>query len=299
MKFKITTQPWKWADAVRDKHIYRDEEFIVTDCRDEALESAEFLLQKSPACLTYTITVYRDNNYYTYFRHSMPCMGGLAKYCDTHGAEKHYYNPYFPRDIKVSFPEGEIIYIGYYLKNVRKNIETKYCDFVLSQESPWVSAFNSRESIIVRDNYIILTDMDTNPTMFYSLLKYACLGSDIYGSGVPGWNPKASILLYKTTRGDPRRLAGQKPNKNCPGTWAEGYGYGRCFNESIFATNLPCEMKDFAKFTYGYPRADYNNNYFLEIMKNEFGITSLTKDQYTHDALVEAWDYFKKESLKL
>src|SRR5581483_4610798 len=108
--FKVEKVKWKWAPKVQSPGVYRDDEFVRTKTKEEALEATDFLL-KQPRGLTYTITVFRDGEYFTYWRHSMPCLGGLVKYRDSHG-EKYFMNPYFPRDISVAFPEGDITFIG-------------------------------------------------------------------------------------------------------------------------------------------------------------------------------------------
>lgn len=296
---KIETVKWKWADKVQSKGVYRDDEFIRTQTAEEALKAIDFLL-KRPKGLTYTITVLRDGEYFTYFRHSMPCLGGLVKYRDSHG-ERYEMNPYFPRDIYVAFPEGEIIYIGCYRSGMKKSLGTPYYDFILSSESPWVSAFGNRDSIIFEDNYFILTNMHTDPTVFYSLMRLAGFTGSIYAGGVnikKDYNPRVDILLTKTNAADPRRLAAQLPIRISGGSWAEGFGYTRPYNESIFKTSLPHTVSEFKKLS-GYPQAPYDNSYFIRTMKEKFGIATVGHDQKSHDALVEAWDFFKEEAKNL
>jgi hypothetical protein len=115
-------------------------------------------------------------------------------------------------------------------------------------------------------------------------------------------DPKADILATKTSMADPRRLAGQKPIRISGGTWAEGFGYTRPYNESIFKTTLPTKFKDFGSLA-GYPQAPYTNEYFLKEMKDKFGmdatkISNLT-DAGVEKTLVQAWDYFKEQSREL
>lgn len=295
---KIETAQWKWADAVKNKHVYRDEEFIRTATEKEALKAIDFLM-KSPRGLTYTITVLRDGEYFTYFRHSMPCLGGLVKYRDSHGA-KYHMNPYFPRDIYVAFPEGEIIYIACHRPNMLQSLKTPYYDFILSEESPWISAFGNRDTIIFKQNYFVLTNMDADPTVFYSLMRLAGFTGSIYdGGGAKNIHPKAFILFNKNGQASACRLAGQKPIRISGGTWAQGFGYTRCFNESIFKTRLPDKFEDFKKHIRGYPQAPHNNKYFLRIMKEKFGVDATKPEQKTYDALIEAWGFFAEESKKL
>jgi hypothetical protein len=299
--FKIETVKWEWAKSVKNKSVYRDDEFVRTKTKEEALDAIDFLMNR-PNGLTYTITVFRDGEYFTYFRYKMPCLGGLCKYRDSHGS-KHFYNPFFPRDIYVAFPEGEIIFIacqGQFPK-------TDFNDFIFSEESPWISAFDSKDTILFKKNYFILTNMDTDPTVFYHFMRYGRNSSysaySGYGGGqVKNWNPKAEILLTKTGMCDPRRLAGQKPIRISGGTWAEGFGYTRPYNESIFKTKLPHKFKDLGKSgDGGYPQAPYTNEYFLKTMKKEFGVDmgSAPKDKKLEEILLKAWDYFKKEAEKL
>src|ERR1700722_8769209 len=106
-KFSVETVRWSWPKTVQNPSVYRDDEFVRTKTNEDALKAIDFLLSKAQG-LTYTITTFRDGEYFTYFRHSMPCLGGLVKYRDSHGS-KHFMNPYFPRDIRVAFPEGDII----------------------------------------------------------------------------------------------------------------------------------------------------------------------------------------------
>lgn len=294
-KFKIEKVKWNWPEKVKSKNVYRDDEFIQTNTKEEAIKSIDFLLSKKKRGLTYTITVFKDEKYFTYFRHSMPCLGGLVKYWDSHG-DRYFMNPYFPRDIRVMFPEGDIVFIGYAGK---ANHKTPYHEFILSEESPWVSAFGSKDTIIFRNSHFILTNMDTDPTVFYSLIR---LGSLAYIPPYPDWNPKAAILAAKYTIADPRRLAGQKPIRISGGTWAEGYGYTRPFNESIFKTSLPKKFEDFGKVG-GYPQAPHTTDYFVREMKKVFGIAIANrinpKDKKAESALVKAWDYFKEQAKEL
>lgn len=300
--FKIDKVKWSWAKAVQSKSVYRDDEFVSTKTKEEALQAIDFLMA-TPKGLTYTITVFRDDSYLTYWRHSMPCLGGLVKYRDSHG-EKHFMNPYFPRDIYVAFPEGDIIYIAYYRPGTKDIFKSHYNEFVFSEESPWVSAFGSKDTIIFKDNYFVLTNMKTDPTVFYSLMRLAGLaGYGVYGTTTPKKrNPKADILATKTTMADPRRLAGQRPLKISGGSWEEGFGYTRPYNESIFKTSLPSKFKDFGKLA-GYPQAPYTNAYFVSEMKDKFGMDVMkginVADEGVEKTLVKAWDYFKEKAKEL
>lgn len=290
-KFKIESIKWSWAKAVQSKEVYRDDEFVRSKTKEEALQAIDFLMGQ-PKGLTYTITVFRGE-YLTYFRHSMPCLGGLVKYRASHG-ERHFMNPYFPRDIRVAFPEGDIIFIACHRANIKKDFSTPYYEFIFSEESPWVSAFGSKDTIIVKDNYFVLTNMNTDPTVFYSLMR---LGGLAYHGTSAKKNPKAEILASKTGAGDPRRLAGQKPLRISGGTWAEGFGYTRPYNESIFKTFLPHKLEDFGKLA-GYPQAPYTNAYFISEMKSVLGV-DVSKGIKDETPLLEAWDYFKEKSEEL
>jgi hypothetical protein len=302
-QFTVEKVKWEWAEKVQSKNVYRDDEFVRSKTKEEALQVVDFMLN-APKGLTYTITVFKENQYFTYWRHSMPCLGGLVKYRDSHG-ERHFMNPYFPRDIRVAFPDGDIVYIGCHraqTKDVFKN--SPYNEFVFSEESPWVSAFGSKDTIIFKDNYFVLTNMHTDPTVFYSLMRLAGLAyHGAYASpySQKKWNPKAEILASKTTLADPRRLAGQKPLRISGGTWAEGFGYTRPYNESIFKTELPNKLSDFGKLA-GYPQAPYTNAYFVSEMKSVFGIDiskGIPFEPKVEEALIKAWDYFKEKSKEL
>lgn len=297
-KFKVEVVKWQWAEAVQSKNVYRDDEFVRTKTAEEALAAIDFLMA-TPKSLTYTITVLRDGEYFTYWRHSMPCLGGLVKYRDSHGP-KHFMNPYFPRDIYVPYPEGDTVYIACHRGG--KFTNSPYNEFIFSQESPWVSAFGSRDTIIFKDNYFVLTNMNTDPTAFYSLMRLGGFAyAGVYGGAVATSkrNPKAVILATKTTAADPRRLAGQKPIRISGGTWADGFGYTRPYNESIFKTELPTRFQDFGKLA-GYPQAPYTNAYFVSEMKNAFGLdVSRGCTPQMDDVLVKAWDHFKEKSKDL
>ena len=309
MSFKVETVKWSWAEAVQSKNVYRDDEFVRSKTKEEALAAIEFLMTK-PQGLMYTITVFRDGEYFTYWRHSMPCLGGLVKYHDSHGP-RYFMNPYFPRDIRVAFPDGDIVFIALYRVNTKDLFKSsEYNEFVFSQESPWVSCFGTREAVIFKDNHFVLTDMNTDPTVFYSLMRLGGMQhGGAYGGAAAGKkvNPKAQILGTKTTMADPRRLAGQAPVRISGGTWAEGFGYTRPYNESIFKTSLPHKMSEFGTMPVkSYPQAPYTNDYFVAEMKSVFGIdvaktgiplTAMTEK--IEGALVEAWDYFKEKAKEL
>lgn len=301
-KPKIETVKWSWAVPVQSKNIYRDDEFVCSKTKEEALIAIDYMMT-NPRGLTYTITVFRDNEYFTYWRHSMPCLGGLVKYLDSHG-ERYFMNPYFPRDIRVAFPDGDVVFIA--CSGVPKSkMNTPYWDFVFSAESPWVTAFGSKDTIIFKDTYFILTNMNTDPTVFYSLMRLAGFAG-WYPSQYKNWNPRAEILATKMGSGqqiaDPRRLAGQKPLHISGGTWADGYGYTRCFNESIFKTFVPDAFEDFRKHISGYPQANCTSDYFTDIMKKVFGLDvsgGIPADSKYEKPLIEAWDYFKLEAANL
>jgi hypothetical protein len=300
-KFTVETVKWKWAEPVQNKNVYRDDEFVRSKTKEEALAATEFLLGQ-PKGLTYTVTTFKDGEFFTYWRHSMPCLGGLVKYRDSHG-EKHFMNPYFPRDIYVPFPEGDIIYIGCCRPSTKDVFKLPYYEFIFSAESPWVAAFGNKKTIIFKDSYFILTNMNTDPTVFYSLMRLGGFAHhSIYGGSRPNWNPKADILLSRTHSADPRRLAAQKPIKTSGGTWAEGFGYTRPYNESIYKETLPHKFKDLGSAG-SYPNAPHTMTYFQEAMKKNFGITNVQAisqtDKKAEAALVEAWDYFKEQAKEL
>ena len=112
-KFTVESVKWSWSKSVKSPGVYRDDEFIRSKTKEEALEAVNYMLTH-PKGLTYTITVEVDGEYITYWRHSMPCLGGLVKYRDSHG-DRHFMNPYFPRDISVAYPEGNNVFIGCHL----------------------------------------------------------------------------------------------------------------------------------------------------------------------------------------
>ena len=299
-KFKVEKVKWSWAKAVQSKETYRDDEFVRSKTREEALAAIDYLMT-NPQGLTYTITVFRDGEYLTYWRHSMPCLGGLVKYRDSHG-EKHFMNPYFPRDIRVAFPDGDITYIACQ-KYGGTDIKSRYWEFVFSEESPWVAAFGAKDTILFKKTYFVLTNMNTDPTVFYSLMRLAGLAGGGGAGPYSKWDPKAAILATKVGSGggpnsqlaDPRRLAGQRPILISGGTWADGYGYTRPYNESIFKTSVPTQWNDFGKLQ-GYPQSSCSNDYFRDEMRKVFGIDvsrSIPVDAKHEKALVEAWQYFK------
>lgn len=299
-KFKVESVKWSCTKAVKSPDVYRDDEFVRTKTKEEALQAIDFLMNQSKG-LTYTITVLRDE-YFTYWRHSMPCLGGLVKYRDSHG-EQHFMNPYFPRDIRVAFPEGDIVFIACHRPNTKDIFKNPYYEFIFSKESPWISAFGSKDTIIFKDNYFVLTNMGADPTVFYSLMRLAGFAShSIYTSPDKTWkNPKAAILASKTKTADPRRLAGQKPLRISGGAWAEGFGYTRPYNESIFKISLPTKLRDFGELA-SYPKAPHTNSYFVSEMKDTFGIDFSQGVSYSEKAeatLVEAWDYFREKAEEL
>jgi len=304
MNFTIEKVKWSWPKKVQSPGVYRDDEFVRTKTKPETLKAIDFLA-KQPRGLTYLITVFRDGEYFTYFRHSMPCLGGLVKYLDSHG-EQYHMNPYFPRDIYVSFPEGDIIYITCHVPGIGAAVKAPYYQFALSEESPWVDAFGTGDSIIFKDSYFVLTNMDTDPTVFYSLMRQ---GRFAYvQNNVRKWHPKAEILGTMHTVSDPRRLCGQRPIKISGGTWAEGFGYTRPYNESIFKTSLPHKMPEFRKLG-GYPQAPYTNKHFLSVMKDKFKVDAsditeavsgkVQKADEMEKVFLEAWDYFKEQAEQL
>lgn len=297
-KPKIETVKWSWAERVQSKNVYRDDEFARSKTKEEALEVIDYMMT-NPRGLTYAITVLRDEEYLTYWRHSMPCLGGLVKYRDSHG-DRYFMNPYFPRDIRVAFPEGEITFIAC-VGVPQSKLKNAYWEFMYSAESPWVTAFGTKDSVIFKDSYFVLTNMNTDPTVFYSLMRTGGMAG-WYPSSYKNWDPRAEILAMKNTLGDPRRLAGQKPLKISGGTWAEGFGYTRPYNESIFKTLVPDSFEQFGKHVNGYPQANYTNTYFVNTMKKEFGIDvagGIPSEPKYEKALVLAWDYFKEKSAEL
>jgi hypothetical protein len=75
MKFKLETAKWEWSKAVKSKHVYRDEEFIRTKTKEEAILAIDYLFNNHVNGLTYTITVFRDGEYFTHLRNRQPCLG--------------------------------------------------------------------------------------------------------------------------------------------------------------------------------------------------------------------------------
>lgn len=295
---KVETVKWQWAEAVQKKDIYRDYELIRSKTKEEALASIDYLMT-IPKGRTYTITVLQDEQYLTYFFHSMPCLGGLAKYKDHHG-DKHFMNPYLPRDIRVAFPEGEVVFIGVHRANIKTALNKPRFSFVLSEESPWIDGFGSKDSIIIKDNYFVLTNMNTDPTVFYSLLRSSSLLGGYMWENYT--HPKAEILHTMMHYADPRRLAGQKPHKISGGTWAEGYGYTRPYNDAIFRTTLPIPLKDFGTLANntGTSAGAFDKSFIVETMKSQFGVDIIGKYSPEIDkALIESWDFFKEQAKDL
>ncbi len=142
--------------------------------------------------------------------------------------------------------------------------------------------------------------METNPTLFYSLMR---MGGLSYCLPRKDWNPKADILLAKcaTAFADPRRLAGAKPILMENSLWSNNTGYVRPYCESIYKTSLPKKFEEFHTLpATGYPPIfPFTNEYFFKTMKEKFGVDITKPDQKVHDALVEAWDFFKEESKEL
>ncbi len=297
-KFTIETLKWKWPNGVKTA-AYRDHHLIRTSTPEEALEAIDFLMESPQvSTYTYTITVRQEEKYLTYFMFGMPCWGGLAKYKSVHG-EQHFLNPYLPPDIPVAFPEGEIIYIGINRRKLTQELNHPYFDFILSDESPWKSAFGSRDTIIMKDNYCVFTNMDGDPTVLYSLVRSSGFQS-VYGIPPNSKNyPKGSLLVSRMTYADPRRIAGQKPIKISGGSWSQNFGYTRPFSESIFKTSLPCPVSEFGKFTLGSPGTSQDITYFTQVMKNNFGVEVNAINNKTYEAATEAWDFFKKEAENL
>ena len=44
--FKIEQVKWSWAEPVKNKNVYRDDEFVVTSTKDETLKAIDFLLNQ-------------------------------------------------------------------------------------------------------------------------------------------------------------------------------------------------------------------------------------------------------------
>lgn len=303
----METIKWEWPEPVVSKHIYRDDEFVRTATKEDALNAIDFLMKKAKqigSSYNYTITVFRDGEFFTFFRHSMPCYGGLVKYRDSHG-ERYWMNPYFPRDIKLTFPEGDIHFIACYRPSLDTSMKHPYYQFIFSDESPWRGAFGSKETVIFKSDYFVLTNMEADPTVMYSMLRLGGLGHHMTFDG----EPKAVTLLFRSGAADPRRLAGQKPIRTSAGKWSEGFGYTRPYNESIFKTSLPVKFEDFRGLpTDGYPNVNptFDSTYFVTTMKEKFGV-DVPLPFYAgykilkpiEDALVKAWDYFKEQAKEL
>lgn len=303
MEFKVETVKWNWADNVKNKEVYRDDEFIRTKSIEESLAAIEFFYNKySASYYNYTITVFRNGEYFTYFRNGMPCWGGFVKYLDSHG-DKYFMNPYFPRDISVAYPEGDTVLISA-PKPSNVDYTSPLYEFIFSSESPWVSAFGSKDTIVFKNSYFVLTNMNTDPTVFYNLLRYGFHG---YHNTFNSLDPRAQILAAKTPSCDPRRLAGQKPIRISGGTWAEGYGYTRPHSQFIFVTEIKVPLYEFRKVQGTYQTNDYTNKYFIEQMKEVFKLDvnklHVSPGQFPKEKfekpLVEAWDYFKEKSKEL
>lgn len=299
---KIEKITWAWPDAVKRKDVRRDYELIRTATKEEALEAIDMFF-KNKRGYHYVLTVFHNGEYITYNFPNMPCLGGLAKYKDAHG-DKYFMNPYLPRDIYYMFPEGTPVFIGLYRQNIGKDVNNPYLSFSLSQESPWISAFGYKSTIIVKDNYIVLTNMNTDPTVFYHLWQYGGLRNPIRQSP---WdltfdNPKAQFLWMLRGSVDPVRFCNQNPICISGGTWAEGYGYTRPYNDNIFMTTLP-PLEEFKKLStesgtfYSGP-----NNTKLKQFFDSKGVpmNTCTKEmtKQVEKILLEAWEFFKQPVLK-
>lgn len=293
---------WEWVEAVKNKKVYRPYEFIRTKTKEEALDAIAFIFGDLDPGTHYTITVLKDGAYLTYKFNNMPCLGGLVKYKDTHG-DAYSMNPYFPRDIQLAFPDGELVFIGLYRSKAKAILEHPYHSFVLSPESPWINGFNSADTVLFGDNYMVFTDMSTDPTVWYSLMSLGKLRQSGQYHENHITHPKAMVLYGLRYNADPRRLAGQKPINISGGTWAEGFGYTRPYNGSIFKTKIPVKLSEFHTLSSKMPtsEAEHSIKYFNDTMKKMFkvDVDQVLKDSSVNDACVEAWDYFKEQSKEL
>lgn len=220
-------------------------------------------------------------------------------------------NSYFPNDFPLVFPDGEIVYISLpYGENHRQN-NPVYWDWALSQESPWVSGIGKEGSFIVKKNFFILTDMNTDPTVLYHLLKFSGITGGMFR--LPWYwtydDPRAYYVAYGHTL-DKRRFAAKAPIKISGGTWAEGYGYTRPFNEYVFGTSIPMSVQDMMSLPdrYNSKVGVIETDYFNEVMKS-LGVEILEKSnvfmkkagqkKVPETLLLEAWDIFKKQGEEL
>jgi hypothetical protein len=307
---KIETKSWILPpNASAPKK--QDYEFIRSTTKEEALSAIEyFFTEVGGRGLNYAITVKVEDEYLTYWMKNMPCYGGLCKYKVIHG-EKYSMNSYFPSDFPLVFPDGEIVYISLpYGENHRQN-NPVYWDWALSQESPWVSGIGKEGSFIVKKNFFILTDMNTDPTVLYHLLKFSGITGGMFR--LPWYwtydDPRAYYVAYGHTL-DKRRFAAKAPIKISGGTWAEGYGYTRPFNEYVFGTSIPMSVQDMMSLPDGYNSkvGVIETDYFNEVMKS-LGVEILEKSnifmkkagqkQVPETLLLEAWDIFKKQGEEL
>lgn len=295
---EIKKVAWKWPAAVKRPEVYRDHEYVVSKTKEEALEAIDFLL-KQPKGLTYTTTVYVEGEYRTYYLYNMPCLGGWVKYKDTHG-DKYAMNPYFPRDIYVNFPDGEVVFLGLSRYGAHVLHDDPYYQFLLSDESPWITGFNKRENVFIKDKYIVLTDMNTDPTVWYHLLRYGSLKDTTFYEGTFK-DPRAHLLHSFWRTADPRRLAGQRPLKISGGTWAEGYGYTRPYNDAIFRLKLPHTLSQFHTLNSSQPTytPSMDTSYMKDTMQKKFNVDMSNLSSNDEPAMLDAWAFFKEEAKKL
>ena len=81
--------------------------------------------------------------------------------------------------------------------------------------------------------------------------------------------------------------------------WFVGADFGcNTYYGAITSYNNIPKFKDFSKLA-GYPVAPHDNKYFITAMKDKFGVDATKRNEKLNEALVESWDYFKKESKNL
>jgi hypothetical protein len=140
--------------------------------------------------------------------------------------------------------------------------------------------------------------MNTDPTVFYHFIRYSGV-VHCYGYNEDD-TPKSYLLRQLRTYTDPRRLTGQKPIRISGGSWAEGYGYTRPYNESVFRTSIDKTLAEFKSL----PKGGCTNSgaqdreYFDSTMKKIFKVDMLDMKPHCKE-LTEAWDYFKEASNEL